>query len=66
MDNVEILKILKAIKEKCEHITDCDSCPYEEICDEMNGNPCTIYDDLMFLLNEEKKINNRSGEDENL
>lgn len=52
MNDIDILNFLKEIKEKYEGITDCDSCPYEEICDEMNGNPCTIYDDLIFLLNE--------------
>lgn len=57
MSYIELLNTLETIKEKYQHTTNCaDDCPYFETCNVMSGYPCAMYDDLMFLLDEVKKI----------
>lgn len=65
-NNIDILNHLKLIEKECKGINECAKCKYRHPCDIIIGYPCKMYDDLMFLLNEEKKINNRSDENENL
>lgn len=57
MIKVDTLEYLKEIKEKCAKLK-CYECPYDEVCDEMEGYPCEMYDNLILLLNAEKEEKN--------
>lgn len=65
MDKLDMLKYLKNIKEKCGVFNCCchHKCLYYDVCaDEMNSSPCEMYDDLIALLNFEKRKKEKNND----